>query len=950
MVHLKCFPRKKASLLRSPASQRGFQWGTLALLVILFVVLLSGCARSRYRKSADREAYGLIRERASQGPWALEAGFSIQPDPISRLHDTGDPDDPKLPDPGPHLYAYKLPLLQEVEGESVREVDDPMAQSADVVSGSQARVAVGSESRIGSMAIQPIPTGYWDDLPPGCLARMIEFASVREEYQKRYQAPPSAEMGDQAERLSLHRIIQLARMESREYQTQKERLYRAALALTQERFEYKPRFSSDGAGSSSTLSQTRSGGQSEAALSTQSNLQGRQVIPTGGSLLVGWANDVVVRFDGPEGLTTDIGSRFLFNLNQSLFQRDVRLNPLIQAERDVIYGAREYARFRKTFFEGLAAAYYSLLQTFRSIEIESQNYFSLIRTFEQAREEVRSGVKNAPNQVAVDQFEQSMLSGRSRLISTWNNLEERLDDLKIRIGIPTETPLNIELGELEQLTLLDEIEVAGGRVRRWQSRVGDRLTHPNPNRNELLNANIFLIQRLLEWFELRRKAEGRRADTHTLELQLLRFQVDTAELGVRQAQADLAAGEVTATRNPLIMRFQGNTALIEARLRQGSSLLELARRQDPNDEALETSEGHLSVLGEDLKALYESLETVLDDPRREKLERLLSEAIAVGDRVRDLLVSLEEGVGGFDREGSDEERLKETMDASQGLVTVADQALAQSKSGLLPINIQMDDAMATALVQRMDLMNVRGRLADQWRNIKIAADDLRSILDLNAAHSLSTRDNNPFQFTGQESQSRVGLAIDLPVNRLRQRNRYREALIGYQVQRRGLMAYEDQIKFDIRQRMRDMAQTRLQYPISVTRAALAAEQVTSIRLQLALGVPGVRGTDLLDALQDLREALIAVANSRMSYIVADAGLAVDLEAMELDELGFWPHINDPEFQPERNLIYPRSAGATYGDIPPFLKVSKMLRRLGQGSLPGADAHEQGSAIRPSESD
>ena len=95
----------------------------------------------------------------------------------------------------------------------------------------------------------------------------------------------------------------------------------------------------------------------------------------------------------------------------------------------------------------------------------------------------------------------------------------------------------------------------------------------------------------------------------------------------------------------------------------------------------------------------------------------------------------------------------------------------------------------------------------------------------------------------------------------------------------------------------------------------------------------------MDALQDLRQSLINVANFRIRYIIADARFALDLESMQLDELGFWPHINDPDFQPVRNLLYPESAGPTYGDIPPFLKVSKMLKRLVDQPLPGESAVE-----------
>ena len=48
--------------------------------------------------------------------------------------------------------------------------------------------------------------------------------------------------------------------------------------------------------------------------------------------------------------------------------------------------------------------------------------------------------------------------------------------------------------------------------------------------------------------------------------------------------------------------------------------------------------------------------------------------------------------------------------------------------------------MLTALIQRLDLMNERGFLADDWRRIKFASDDLRSVLNLSAAAAAPHRE------------------------------------------------------------------------------------------------------------------------------------------------------------------------------------------------------------------
>ena len=86
-----------------------------------------------------------------------------------------------------------------------------------------------------------------------------------------------------------------------------------------------------------------------------------KVLATGGDLLARFANDVVLTFNGPDGFAADIGSELLLDVSQSVFQRDVVFERLTQAERDVVYAAREFARDRKTLFTTLARQYYNLL-------------------------------------------------------------------------------------------------------------------------------------------------------------------------------------------------------------------------------------------------------------------------------------------------------------------------------------------------------------------------------------------------------------------------------------------------------------------------------------------------------------------------------------------------------------------------------------------------------------
>ena len=51
----------------------------------------------------------------------------------------------------------------------------------------------------------------------------------------------------------------------------------------------------------------------------------------GGTAVARFANSVVMTFGGPQGFAKDISSSLLFEFTQSVFQRDVLLEPLIQS-------------------------------------------------------------------------------------------------------------------------------------------------------------------------------------------------------------------------------------------------------------------------------------------------------------------------------------------------------------------------------------------------------------------------------------------------------------------------------------------------------------------------------------------------------------------------------------------------------------------------------------------
>ena len=446
-----------ALITRSPAGSVVGKNALLLMLALLLVsVSLSGCihSRSQHRRQADCEAELLIREKSDGTPWMLRPQFSVYPDVASRWFQPGATDCPTLPEAAPQLYAYDLPIVPDADvlEEVLQDLPDPASSDEPVVTA--------------------VPPSAWFDIPEACRDRMFDFKSLQleaERTNRQFNSSIETSTDDQSPRLDLREIVDLALLNSDSYQTQKEALYRTALQLSLERYDYLLFPTPNGNGSTSNYRHSRNGGITVDTLSIDSRIALQKALVTGGDILATFANNILLTFNGPQGFATDVSSELLFEFTQPLIQKDIQFESLTQAERNLVYAARDFARFRKVFFVDFADRYYSLIRAYRQIEIESQNYFSLVRAFNQAEAEFRADL--VPR-FQVDQVEQNLLSGRGSLIGTCNGVEQSLDSLKLAMGIPVETLINIDLTELDELTLNDELAVSADLISAFATSTG----------------------------------------------------------------------------------------------------------------------------------------------------------------------------------------------------------------------------------------------------------------------------------------------------------------------------------------------------------------------------------------------------------------------------------------------------------------------------------------------
>ncbi|MDP6060406.1 MAG: TolC family protein, partial [Pirellulaceae bacterium] len=472
------------------------------------------------------------------------------------------------------------------------------------------------------LVLLPIPKEAWEAIPAKCRTRMLEFESVLVEYRRTYERGPEPGELDQSPRFALEDIIDTAQLDSREYQSQKETLYSVAMRLSLERFDYDLKFSTGGNRTATNYSHARDAGVTVNGLGIPTSVQADKMLATSADLLARFSNGVVMTFNGPSGFAADVGSDLLLDISQTVFQRDGRFERLTQSERDVIYAARGFHRFRKTFFSDLTSQYYTLLRNYRGIEIESQNYFTLVREFQQRSEEQQQGF--APL-LEVDQLEQNVLNARRTLVSDCNNQERALDALKIRIGLPTETPINLNLTELEGLTLRDKLAVTGELIGRVRGRIAAERSNQEPSRVQLVSSNIALLDRILEFYSQQRDLGISAPDSGPLELQRLRLRTDVARMEVEEDR-HLVQAERDADEPNITVMLQRSRDLIEGLSHLQGRQLEYAAKKLPGTSFIE-QENRSDELQQQVTLLDQTVSDIFDSVELAQL-RLLVDRVA----------------------------------------------------------------------------------------------------------------------------------------------------------------------------------------------------------------------------------------------------------------------------------------------------------------------------------
>ncbi|HEY7328958.1 MAG TPA: hypothetical protein VH592_15045 [Gemmataceae bacterium] len=803
---------------------------------------LSGCTRRFFRRRADAEVDEILCEKDKYPQWKIN-DYYVYPHPLSRFADPTEPDRPPMPPDDPAAWDMsphpQRPLLKGYgywQGtgylELMRRWDIENRTRQDQIE----REAAKSEEAEG----EEEPKLMGEDKTFAARAREVEQnieAELALPITSNKQQPVTLEVSGLSKNkpfmLNLEQTTELGFLNSPQFQANRESLYLTALAVTAERFAFiaQPFVTEQlvrqhqGREVSTTKTPLNSWVSSATAGFTKS-------FSTGALLLFNFANQTVYNL-GRNPMTSV--STINFDAVQPFLAgggRAVALEPLTQAERDLVYAIRDFYRLRQEYYAffavgqstgfipGVAAGIVALSPTTvnqpfpfvpnsftlplvanpANVQVSPQaalgpilnsgvlitpqgylsailertvlfNYYKNIQSLQRFLRIFEVWLEGGlVNLVQKGLIEQRLLSSYETILGQQVSFRVSLDQLKQQLGLPMTVPLDIAPGPLQPM--IDIIEAYEKLFINHQRVLTNVDSYGGSNEARLLRGRL---RRLLERTPLLR---GTRAQEYILQ--------------------NLPKWENFAKDRPWNERQRA--LLEESRRVRGA--LDVIRSKEAEDPVARLPEE--------------------DERRKRELKFQLD------------LVEYELGVSIYEREewksineANVRTRLarEQFFGAQRIFLTLVDHAYVERLDNikriwpdLLPIRAKGVDVLAapedeallaveqTTFANRVDLMNVRAQLTDAWRKIRVAANALMGTFNVDYHMTATTPAGKalPFAFAGSRTTHQLIFTGQLPLVRILQRNNYRSTLINFQQVRRSLLQFEDQLLFNVRFELRQL--------------------------------------------------------------------------------------------------------------------------------------------------
>lgn len=883
-------------MLTSLLRRKSRRWLAMLLLGAAGMSSLSGCSRQFWRRQADRDSYNAIGEKLNDPHWQVPR-IDLTPDPRSRFFDPYDPDKQPLPP------------------------DDPAAHdSMHCVNG-----------RKGYKNWHKLGTAFAIENPQWLKPYGIEMQGV----------DPVLGHSKVQVKVNIPQAMDLATIHSREYQTNIEDVYLDALALTAERFKLGVRYlginGSEPTGAFNT--RTNSNGRATSVLGSTFGVS--QALPTGGQVAVDIANSVTWVFagNGSEVSAPTLG----YSVTQPLLfraGRKIALEPLTQAERDVLYSARTLARFRQTLFVQVTTAYLSLmnqkqgilntLNNIRQVEeqleaqqvkdtripgvvnaalegfaglqipdnlsqlsydgnwlrwrgdltLEQENQILALSDdldYKAAAQELIDFKKQQTTSLSFLQLRDRLNRSQLTLANSRRQLADQQDTFKILLGLPPNVSLDVDESILKPFELISwDLINLEGDLRKVQKELGERLLPDQANADVVTGPSIEAVREYIA------ALSEMRDRLYVVGIEQVKNDFQPLREVLELTKDDWAAAK------PGLRYFRSaeeRDRLIE-RLTNDQRLYRLAEREYAFGSGLldmlqqvtayESEAAMLEALDANKNSSIELTELPAD---WRELPRSGGKLPAETYTPGELLTEAASGA----REVRDKYllRMAQSLEVLQASIRVEEIALVPfSLDGTMRFP-EMEEVTALGLEYRHDLMNARAAVMDARREVEIQANRLLAGLDVNFRGTQGLNPNS----RGNTNHS-AGLQFTTPLDQVLERNSYRAAQISFQRARRAYMEQEDRVKQSIRLSWRQIQVQEYRIEVNRTTVRNAALTYDSASLQ-ATGAQQTNALNLTQALDSVLSAQNSLVADWVTYETNRLNIFRDMGIMDIDPRGVW---------------------------------------------------------------
>jgi outer membrane protein TolC len=211
-------------------------------------------------------------------------------------------------------------------------------------------------------------------------------------------------------------------------------------------------------------------------------------------------------------------------------------------------------------------------------------------------------------------------------------------------------------------------------------------------------------------------------------------------------------------------------------------------------------------------------------------------------------------------------------------------------AGLIPVDIDRKAAFAICVQRQMDVLNSIDQFEDSKRRVRVAADQLRADVNVVGNARLASEPNYDYtNFDPDKVTYTAGVVINLPVDRLPERNVYRRSLVSFESQLRSLSLTLDNYRDRIDRGLRTLEQARLNHVSAAESLRVAERRVENNTMLMEAGRATIR--DVREAQDGLIQAQNNLATIYAQYLAARLTLLLNIGLIDTQPDKFW--LQDP---------------------------------------------------------